>query len=112
MRDELGRYLKGHSGGPGRPKRKTEEHRLAELSDALSDADWREVCKAAIKQAKEGDRHAREWLSKHLLPIPSPNPEPNGPRLDGDEMESLYREYRSQPDYIEYLRWKAGRDDD
>lgn len=67
MRDNHGRFVKGGSGGPGRPKRATEQEYLATLSEAVSLTDWREVVTRAVSDAKSGDAKAREWLTKYLI---------------------------------------------
>ncbi len=70
MRDKQGRFVKGSSGGPGRPKRATEQEYLATLGEAVSLADWREVVVRAMSDAKTGDAKAREWLAKYLIGEP------------------------------------------
>lgn len=67
MRDKRGRFVKGHEGGPGRPKRATEQDYLAALSEAVGIDAWREVVARALEDAKAGDGKARDWLSKHLI---------------------------------------------
>ena len=62
-----GRFARGNAGGPGRPRRAIEVEYLAALSDAVSLDDWRKVCQAAVKAAKEGDAKARDWLTKYLI---------------------------------------------
>lgn len=67
-RDGAGRFKKGHPGGPGRPK---QDRHLVLLRETVSEADWVLIVAAAIDQAKDGDRHAREWLGRYMLPDPS-----------------------------------------
>lgn len=67
MRDKLGRFVKGSSGGPGRPKRATELEYLAVLGEAVGIDTWREVVVRAVTDAKAGDGKAREWLAKYLI---------------------------------------------
>ena len=54
-------------GGPGRPKRATEEAYLQATTSACSPQDWQEICDKAKEQAKEGNDRAREFLRKALL---------------------------------------------
>lgn len=67
-RDENGRFLQGCPGGPGRPKRTTELQYLAVISEAVSLDDWKQIITKAVSQAKRGNRYARHFLAKYLLP--------------------------------------------
>lgn len=67
MRDERGRFVKGHSGGPGRPSRATERDYLAALSEAVGIDTWRDIVGRAVDDAKAGDGKARDWLAKYLI---------------------------------------------
>ena len=69
-RDEHGRYARGNSGGPGRPKARTEEQYLAVVSDTVSLDDWRAVIERAVDQARAGDYRARQWLANYLIGRP------------------------------------------
>lgn len=62
-----GKFAKGNPGGPGRPPRKQEIAYLKALHEAVSLADWKELCVSALEQAKAGDYRAREWLSRYLV---------------------------------------------
>jgi len=66
-RDDRGRFVKGHSGGPGRPRRAIESEYLAVLGSVVSLDYWQKVCQTALRQAIEGDDKARLWLSKYVL---------------------------------------------
>jgi hypothetical protein len=66
-------FQKGCPGGPGRPKRATEQNYLDATMSTVSVADWRVVVEKALAQAKDGDPKARDWLSRMLVgadPIP------------------------------------------
>jgi hypothetical protein len=69
-RNEQGQFTKGNGGGPGRPKRSTEEKYLASLQSAVTLKEWRDIVDAAIVKAKRGDARARTWLSDYLLGPP------------------------------------------
>lgn len=70
-RDERGRFKKGAwAGGPGRPSRAREESYLAELHVVCDAIAWRKICRRAVRDAAAGDRHAREWLTRYLVPTP------------------------------------------
>lgn len=71
VRDERGRFKKGHPGGPGRPRRQTEEQRLAAFRRAVSQEDWSAIIRRAVEQAKDGDRHARQFLAGYLIGKPT-----------------------------------------
>lgn len=69
-RDTKGRFEKGHKGGPGRPRRNTEEQYKNATVQRVSLSDWEEIVDKAVIQAKRGDARAREWLSDHLIGKP------------------------------------------
>jgi hypothetical protein len=62
-----GRFQKGHPGGPGRPKRSTEENYLRLTIACVPPERWQKIVKKAVTQAERGDRYAREWLRRILL---------------------------------------------
>src|SRR5438045_1579930 len=66
-RDGNGRFLPGHPGGPGRPRREVEQAYLTTLRDCVPPDEWRAICLTAVAKAKAGDRYARQWLSDLLL---------------------------------------------
>lgn len=68
-RDEKGYFKRGNPGGPGRPFLRQERFLVA-ITEAVKEQDWLDIIKQAITDAKAGDRHAREWLSKWLLGQP------------------------------------------
>jgi hypothetical protein len=68
-----GGFKIGNPGGPGRPKRNTEQSYLDATIAAVPVADWGKIVTKAVAQAKGGDAKAREWLSRMLVgsdPIP------------------------------------------
>lgn len=65
-------FAKGNPGGPGRPKREVEEQYLQATISSVPLTKWKEVVAKALAQALEGDKDARAWLSKYLLPVPKP----------------------------------------
>ena len=70
-RNEKGQFVKGeYSGGPGRPKRRTEQEYLDATIARVTIKDWREIVDKAVWQAKKGDSKARAWLSDYLLGPP------------------------------------------
>ncbi len=70
QKERNGQFAKGNSGGPGRPKAEKERKYLAALSHNCSIADWKQICIRAVKDAKDGDHRAREWLTKYLVGEP------------------------------------------
>jgi hypothetical protein len=66
-RDDHGRYLPGHPGGPGRPRRAVEQEYLAVLADAVPLQQWKKIVQRAVKDAAAGDPRARRWIGEHLL---------------------------------------------
>ena len=91
-RDEKGRFLQGHPGGPGRPSRETEDGFLGILRSEVKPDLWRKVVGKALEQAVRGDYRARQWLSAYLLPRPENLPPP--PRLvqiEGGDWRAAFR---------------------
>ena len=77
-RNKKGQFVKGHSGGPGRPKRKVEEEYLDALRLAVSPDDWNAIIGKAVDQAKRGDSTARKWLADYLIGAPVQRTEQTG----------------------------------
>jgi len=73
-RENNGQFKKGVSGNPkGRPK-KSRETRFYEITmTSCTYADWREIVKTAVKQAKRGDASARKFLADYLIGTPEQN---------------------------------------
>ena len=69
---------KGNRGGPGRPKRSTEERYLSALIRRVTAKDWQVVVDTAVARAKAGDTQARKWLSDYLLGPPVQRTEVTG----------------------------------
>ena len=68
-RDGKGRFLKGaKSPSPGRPPRRVEEQYLAATIGGCSLDEWGAIVAKAVEQAAEGDRFARDFLARYLLP--------------------------------------------
>ena len=66
-RDANGRFLPGHPGLGGRPRRPVEHEYMATLADAVPLELWRKIAARAAEDAAAGDAKARRWLSEHLL---------------------------------------------
>jgi hypothetical protein len=76
MRDEKGRFVKGHPDAAkgakrGRPKRPTEERYLKAMTQCVTVDDWKKVIHTAVARAKAGDGQARQWLSDYLIGKPT-----------------------------------------
>ena len=63
----------GNNYGKGRPKKPIELKYLKLLQQACTFDQWKNICTRAVADAADGDRHARAWLSKYLLPEPVVN---------------------------------------
>ena len=69
-RSSSGRFEPGNLGGPGRPQLQTERAYLAIISEACPPEAWRQIVELAVKQAKNGQEKAREWLASFLVGKP------------------------------------------
>ena len=68
VRDEKGRFIKGHPDiGAGRKPRATEDDFLNLIDAAVSVGDWTEIICKAKAQAKRGDAVARSWLVERMF---------------------------------------------
>ena len=66
-RDENGRFVKGWSGGPGRPKKEREIRYYEIMQAKCTFREWGEICQKAVDQARRGDAAARKWLTDYLI---------------------------------------------
>jgi hypothetical protein len=66
-RNDKGRYANGNQGGPGRPPLAREKDYLRVTVGGCSVDDWGAIVQRAVKDAKQGDPRARDWLSRHLI---------------------------------------------
>ena len=66
-RDDKGRFLPGHPGGPGRPRRAVELEYLAILADGVPLRRWKKIIARAVADAEAGDPKARRWLGELLM---------------------------------------------
>jgi hypothetical protein len=62
-----GRFAVGNPGGPGRPKRITEQDYLAALAAEVPLQVWRIIVRRAVNDALAGDHKARDWIARYLL---------------------------------------------
>ena len=66
-------FAPGNKLSPGRPPRKFEAAYVGTLQTTCSPERWKVICETAVTLAEQGDRHARSWLSKYLLPQEPPD---------------------------------------
>ncbi len=71
QRDHLGRYLPGHRGGPGRPKRTRSPAYQIVLEDVISPEEWRAIVKRLKHYILDGDLAALRILAPYLLGRPT-----------------------------------------
>ncbi len=69
-RKKNGQFANGHSGGPGRPKKKREIRYSEIMQNVCTFKEWRAICQKAVADAKRGDATARKWLSDNLIGVP------------------------------------------
>lgn len=63
-------FKKGWKGGPGRPRKRTEEQYLNATINKVLLGDWGEVVMKALEDAKMGDDKARKFLANYLMGMP------------------------------------------
>ena len=91
-RDETGRFVKGHPGGPGRPKKEREERFYEITLSAVTFGDWKEIINKAVSQAKRGDSQARKFLADYLIGPPVQKSEITGAESGALEIIVRYAE--------------------
>jgi hypothetical protein len=87
-RDSNGRFASGNAGGPGRPKRQTEQQYLATMTNVVDDEAWRKIVERAKEDAMNGDHRARAWLSGYMLGTPIQRVESSTGKM-GQYLEAL-----------------------
>jgi len=66
-RDGKGRFTKGGTPGPGRPKRAVEVAFHDILVESVTEDLWRGIVRVAIKDALKGDKFAREFIANYTI---------------------------------------------
>jgi hypothetical protein len=66
-RDDKGRFLRGHPGGPGRPRRAVEMEYLATLANEVPLTRWKRIVRRAVRDAMAGDPKARRWIGEFVI---------------------------------------------
>lgn len=97
--DEHGRFVKGHTGGPGRPKRKTEEAYFDAFRKYVKPEDWKAIIEKAITDAKDGDTAARKFLADYLIGPPIERKEISG--ADGSPLKVIVEYVNDTPETAE-----------
>jgi hypothetical protein len=69
-RDKNGRFVKGHKSTGGRAPVAREVRYYEIMQSACTFADWDDICKKAVVDAKRGDSVARKWLADYLIGPP------------------------------------------
>ena len=77
-RDENGRFVKGHKGGPGRPPRPVEEKYLKVMARTVKASDWQKIIEVGISRAKAGDLGWARFLAEYLMGKPLQRTEVTG----------------------------------
>ena len=100
-----GTFAPGNKIGKGRPGNQVA--RLEKLESVVSMDEWGKICEVAKRQALKGNRYARDWLSKFLLPPVLQDTEALADALIDATKER--KELRDDPLFMEFQRWKLSR---
>jgi hypothetical protein len=90
FRDAAGRFNKGNPGGPGNPFARFSAQMRKAFAEEASPDDFREVARALIDKAKEGDVAAAKLVLSYTLGKPLAGVDPD--RLDEQECAQWQRE--------------------
>ncbi len=71
-RDQLGRFVRGNRGGPGRPKGTRNPAYQLVLEEVVSLDEWRQILERVKSNALYGNEDAIKFLAPYLLGRPSP----------------------------------------
>src|SRR5262249_29379362 len=82
-RDDKGRFLPGHPGGPGNPFAREVARMRKRILAKLTDEELDAITNKLIEQAKEGDVASAKLLFSYGLGKPTAAPDPD--RLDTEE---------------------------
>lgn len=103
VRDNKGRFAKGHSGNPLGRKPRVLESEIYDLAiSTISNEVVEKIMAKAIKQAISGDRYAREWLGKLLFPTPQQV------MLNKIEVNNIEQDTTTQNDLMQSLIERMG----
>ncbi len=69
-RDDHGRFLPGHAGGPGNPHARQVAKLRSALLNAVTEEDMDAIVRKLVEQAKEGDIHAAKEVILRTLGRP------------------------------------------
>ena len=72
-----------------------------EKDEVLSESDWDTICAQAVKQAKQGDASARNWVTKNIL-------EKESEKLVADELKTDVTIVSETVEALVSLGWKKG----
>jgi hypothetical protein len=67
---KTGRFLPGNKFAKGRPPKKYEIELYESFNKVVTKEDWEEIIRIAVKQAKRGDKWARDFLADRVLGKP------------------------------------------
>lgn len=71
-RDNKGRFAPGNQAANGRkPALSYNKIYQSMLQEGCSPKDWKQIVERAVRDAKNGNANARQWLSKYLIGEPS-----------------------------------------
>ena len=84
MRTERGRFAAGNPGGPGRPRKETEQGYADAMRDAITPADLCDVLKSMVRRAKGGDVAATKLVLNYTVGLPTQRIEQNISRRPGE----------------------------
>ena len=73
MRDQKGRFEKGHEKIGGRKARSVEERYLDAFKSSVSVDDFIAIVQRAVNDAKRGDTSARKFIADYLIGTPVEN---------------------------------------
>ena len=93
-RDATGRFTKGNAGGPGNPFARRVALMRQTMLEAVSDEDLREIVRALVDRAKQGENGSVQILFDRLFGKPVAAPHPDRVELEELLLAKLVRQAR------------------
>lgn len=91
-RDDKGRFVPGHPGGPGNPFARACARLRSAMMSAVSEKDIREIVARLVWLAKDGDLAAAKLILTYTVGRPPDPIDPDRVDIDGERLDARRRD--------------------